>query len=174
MPLKEISEAIATVLENKKYFYLFLFSSLIALGVYVITPVFTIPGNTLEFWLSIMPWYGYLLLAVFSLTTGMLVAMQFYIMKNNKKIAEKSKGAAGIFAVLITGLYSTAACASCITTLFAFLGSGGVLFINAYHLEFTALSLVLVFASMYFTSKRINDNCASCRAPKTRKNISVS
>ena len=173
MVLQEIRSATSRIFEKKKYLHIFLLVSFLSLIVYIALPVFTIPGNNLLFWLEIMPWWGYIVLFFFSFSLGMLITMQLYLNRQRHTPSETGKGIANLAAVLVSGFYSTAACAACITTVFAFLGSGGVFFINTHRLEFTVLSVLFILVSLYFTSKRINDNCEDCKVPATKKNISV-
>ena|SRR3989338_6651630 len=170
MPLNEIKSAANNLFADKKYFHVFLLVSFISAVLYIAVPVFAIPGNTLLFWLEIMPWWGYLVLLFFSFSLGLLTTMQIYLSSQRHTVSEASKGIANLVAVIISGLYSTAACAACITTVFAFLGSGVTFFINAHRWEFTGLSITFLLLSIYLASKRINDNCEDCKVPVRKRN----
>ena len=156
--------AINEVFKSKNYWIIFIISSVIMFLFYVYIPIYITPGNDLKFFMQITPWWGLLILILLSLLMGLLVCMQVYIYKHLKKVPLK-EGGSGIVAWLssvISGLFSSATCASCVSVLFAFLGTGGILFLLKYRWHISGIGLILVLFSINLSIKRINNHCESC------------
>lgn len=159
------SESIKEVFKKKSYFIIFGVFSLILLFLYVFVPIYITPGNDLYFFIQITPWWGFLILICLSLLMGLLISMQIYIYRNLKKISIKESGS-GILAWVssfISGLFTSATCASCVSVLFAFLGVSGIFFLLKYRWYISALGFVLVLISIDFSAKRIKNHCDSCK-----------
>lgn len=167
MAAGEVVSAVSKLKSRSKYLAFFaLFTAAFAV-LFIFIPILTTPGNDFGYWLSIMPWWGYLLLAVFSAVMGLLLTMQLYIHDNRLRQANAVPGALSLASTFAAGIYSTAACVGCLTTLFTFAGFGGVLFFAAYRMQLIAASVVVALASLYYTSRRLNRNCESCVAGQT-------
>ncbi len=132
---------------------------------FLLVPVYTIPGNTLEFWLAIAPWWTYVFLAVYSLGMGLSAAMMAYVFQ----FGGSATAAGGVVPTLLSGFYSTAACGSCLAGTFAFLGSGTTLFLAEHQYAFMTAGLFLTVASLYFLSKKVNKACESCRVTEGKR-----
>ncbi len=159
----EVGAAFATVFSHRNYRLLAVAAFVFSAATAWLLPVFTIPGNTLEFWVSIAPWWSYALLFIFSSLMALLVPMQAFILKERLSAGRAGKGAAMISASFVSTLYSSAACAGCIATLGTFMGAGATLFLVNNRSEFIALGAVLSAVSILTSAKTINSNCSSCR-----------
>ena len=159
----QLHEALKTIFKNRKYIYLFIFLTLAAIALYILVPVYTIPGNDLQFWLSIIPWWGYPILFAFSIALSLLLTMKVYEFRHSHSVFSKAEDAGSIFAVIVAGIYTTAACAACISTLFVFIGASGVLYLNQYRNVFMIISIVITIVAIYFTAKKINSKCTTCK-----------
>lgn len=159
----EVTNSLKIIFKEKKYIYIFLIATVFAISFYIAIPVYTIPGNDLEFWLKIMPWWGHLLLILFSTSLGILITMKIYEFKHGPSIVEKTKSIGSITAIIIAGVYTTAACGACISALFAFIGAGGILFLDKYREIVITLSFALTAISIYLTAKKINNKCDICK-----------
>lgn len=158
-------EAVKTVFAQKHYSLVFLAVSVIALALYFFTQVFFVPGNDLAFQLSITPWWGFLLMALFAFSTGLLVAMQVFLLRNTRKVHAGEAGGTllGSTSGFIASVFSSASCASCASSLFGFLGFGTVLVLLDYRWHVLAASVAITGTALFFMSKRINNECRECK-----------
>lgn len=159
------SDVLKELFKKRGYYIIFCISSLIMLILYVFIPIYITPGNDLAFFIKITPWWGFLILICLSFLMGLLITMQFYILKNLKKISFKESGSGFMawFSSIISGLFSSATCATCISFLFAFLGTGGILFLLKYRWYISGFGFVLVLISIHLSIKRIQNHCESCK-----------
>ena len=155
------------IFNERKYFYLFIVFTLLSIVLYTLVPVYTIPGNDLQFWLSILTPSSYIVLFTFSIALGLLLAMKIYEFNHIHSAFEKTKNTGGIVAVILAGLYSTAACGACISSLFAFAGAGGALFLNKYRDAFMLFSIFITIFAIHLSAKNINSRCEECIARVT-------
>ena len=166
-PLKGnyISTAIRETFASVKYKWLFVIVTLIAGGFFLLYPVVTTPGNDILFQISITPWWGNGLIALISLATGLMITMQVYVFKKSRAIKKRAVGstAAGLGGGFIASMFAGASCASCVTALFGFLGASNVFLLLEYRWHIMALSTAVMFVSLHFVSKRINDDCVNCK-----------
>ena len=162
--LKQFEISIREVFRKRIYFFMFLLVSLLLFFIYVFIPIYFTPGNDLKFFVSITPWWGFLILIVLSILMSLLIAMQVYILKHLKRIPlkEGSSGAVAWFSSIISGIFTSASCASCVTVVFAFLGAGGVLFLLKYRWYISAIGFIFILISLISSMKRINNHCKSC------------
>lgn len=166
----ELRVALATVFSRRNYRLLAAAAFVFSAATAWLLPVFTIPGNTLEFWASIAPWWSYALLFTFSSLMALLVPMQAYVLKERLSAGRAGKGLALVSSSFVSTLYSSAACAGCIASLGTFLGAGATLFLVNNRSEFIALGAVLSAVSIYSSAKVINNDCKDCRVASGGKN----
>ncbi len=167
--VSQLNESLKTIFKNKNYLYLFFILTVFSIGLYLLVPVYTIPGNDLSFWLKIMPWWGYPVLILFSIALGLLFTMKIYEFRHMHSVAQKTGSIGSIVAVIFAGFYTTAACAACISTFFVFIGAGGVLFLNKYRDIALFLSVLITIFAIYFTARKINNKCDSCNISSSRR-----
>lgn len=165
----QIHTSLKMIFKNKKYIYLFTFLTIVAFALYILIPVYTIPGNDLSFWLSIMPWWGYPIVFAFAVALGLLLTMKVYEFRHSHSVLSKAEDAGEIGAVIIAGLYTTAACGACISSLFAILGAGSALFLNQNRYAFMILSAIVTIVAIYFTARKINSKCNVCTTQNRQK-----
>jgi len=158
----EVVSAVSKLKSRGKYPALFALFAAAFAAFFVFLPIYLTPGNDFGFWFSIMPWWGYLLLVLFSAIMGLLLTMQLYIHDNRMSQTNAASGGLSLVPALAAGVYSTAACVGCLAALFAFAGLGGVLFFTAYRTQLIVLSVGIALVSLYYTSRRLNRNCESC------------
>lgn len=142
------------VLQNKKYFGLFLLLSVLMIAIYILIPVFAISGNDLLFQLSVFTIKDWLLIVPLSGLIGLMITMQVYGYKKKKSL-NVGKGVVGSSSGIIAGLFGTAGCSSCLASLFGFLGVGNIFFLLEHQVYVVSISFVLIMVSLYFTSKKI-------------------
>jgi len=159
------TQAAKKVFSRKKYFLLFLALSVTTIGIYVWYQVAATPGNDLFFQLAITPWWGFLLMALFAISTGLLITMKAFLFRNTRRLHAKETGGTmvGTASGFIASIFSSATCASCVSALFGFLGIGTVLFLLDYRWHIMAAGTAIIAVSLFFVSKRINGECAGCK-----------
>ena len=164
------SDVLKEVFKKRIYFLIFFLASLFMLFLYVFIPIFVTPGNDLAFFIKITPWWGFLILFSLALLMGLLITMQVYIYRNLKKILVKESGSGIIawFSSMISGIFGSATCASCVSVFFAFLGASGILFLLKYRWYISGFGFVLVLISIHLSVKKIQNHCESCKI-KTKK-----
>lgn len=165
--MNAVPEAVREVLAHARYRVFFAVGAVLSGVAYVLVPVVTIPGNSVELYFAISPWWNYLLLLLFSLGTGLLVALQAMRASNG---ARKFAAVGKVIPAFIAGAYSTAACAGCIAAFGSLLGAGGALFLLNYRSELVTASVLLLVLSVYSSSKSVS-RCDSC-AGFTKQNES--
>lgn len=160
------------LIQGRAYWFWFLVFIISALVLFVLVPVWSVPGNSVDFQLSLFTFGNWVLFIVLALLIALLLTMQIFIFKRAKGAAIKAKslgnaatGAAGAYAGILGGVFATAACSWCVAAVFGFLGTGTVLFIaqNQFWAVLVAISIMII--SLYFASKKVNNAC-DCAAIK--------
>lgn len=167
--LKLVYSATIKVFTEKIYIVLALIIAALFFGVFIFIPLVTIPGNDLQFQLSIYTRENYILMSFLAILVGVNFAMQIYAAKK-QRVLRKSlpltlqgtvlSGASGIFGSIV----GTASCASCLASIFSLigLGTGSVFFVLKNQNYFILGSILIMLVSLYFTARRINKVCDSC------------
>lgn len=160
----EIRNALLLVFFERKYAFVALLATLLMAFIYIFIPVFVTPGNTLEFFLSVTPWWGLLIIFALAALMGLLIAMQYYVIRNTRRSKKREIGS-GLGAAatsIVSGIFATATCAACVGALFSFVGTSGIFFLLEYRWEITALGFAMVLLSIFLTARRINNHCEVC------------
>lgn len=161
--LKAMIPATRKVLENQKRVVFFLVLAVVVFALYTFLPVALIPGNSIGLQLSITRPQDYILFAILSITTALLIMMHTYLISQKKgKISGLAQGGTGVASGLFGGLLATAACSSCIASLIGFLGSGSVFFVVENRTPISIASFALLLGATAFTAKRIEGSCREC------------
>ena len=155
------------VFNDKRYFLGFLAAAFVMFWLLLYIPIRTVPGNDLAFQLSILTPKDWLLFTILPVLTALSVVMNIYILKNKGSAqdgaAMAGQGGTGFLSGVIASVFGTATCASCVASIFGFLGVGGVFFLLQYRTAITTGAIILLLISLYFTSKRVLNACESCR-----------
>lgn len=162
------------VFNDKRYLLGLLVAAFAMFWLLLYIPIRTIPGNDLAFQISILTPKDWFLFTVLPVLTSLSIVMNIYILKNeqssssNKASARDGaamvgQGGTGFFSGIIASVFGTATCASCVASIFGFLGVGGVFFLLQYRTYITTAAIILLLISLYFTSKRVLNACESCR-----------
>ncbi|MEK6812792.1 MAG: hypothetical protein AABX86_01615 [Nanoarchaeota archaeon] len=160
--ISDIPAAVQKVWKKAKYRYITIIAALVFLFLYVLLPLITVPGNDLAFFFETTTVGQWIILMVLSIVTGMLISMQFYLFEAKRKVAEGTPTIIAGVVSFSSGLFSSAACASCVATVFAFLSTSGVLFLLTYRWYLVAASFLLLGTALVFVSRRIMQHCTSC------------
>ena len=80
---------IRSTLNDKKRLVFFVFLAAGLFGLYIWIPITFIPGNSLEFYLSIEPWWGFALLAILAVEVSFIITFRVFSILHNKVISKK-------------------------------------------------------------------------------------
>lgn len=139
--------------------------AVVSLGFFVLAvllPVATITGNSVPFQLSIYAGRDFVLLTILSLLAGLhgaLMARSWQQRRSRLALSGAASGASGLFAAIV----GTAACSSCIASLFGLLGlgAGSVLFVLQYRALFLAAAVAIMLVSLYLTARSARACCSA-------------
>ena len=150
------------VLTKKRYAMILSGLWVLLFAIFSILPVFTVPGNSVDYQFSVYVWQDYLLLILLSGMSALIFTLQIYGMLHNAKVC-KSAGTYGNVTGAFAGstfsaLVGTATCASCIAPLVAFLGLGfgAVATILKYQTYIVIISLIAMLFVIRYLLKKIN------------------
>ena len=140
------------------YILLFLVSFFVFFTLFVLIPVWSVPGNTLATQLDIFTTRDYVVLVLLSSLPSLFITMQVYVMRHKRKIEGAGTATAGGLGALFAGVAGTAFCASCLAPLFAIfgIGFGGVIFVLEYRFYFVAGITLLMLIAISLTARKIN------------------
>ncbi len=155
------------IFSDKRYILGFMGVAIAMFWLLLYIPIRTVPGNDLAFQLSILTPKDWFLFTLLPVLTALSIVMNIYILRNKSSIRDSAsmagQGGTGFLSGVIASVFGTASCASCLASIFGFLGVGGVLFLLQYRTYITAAAIILLLISLYFTSKRVLNACESCR-----------
>lgn len=155
------------VLSKKLYLFGFFILIPFTFFLFVMIPVWTIPGNALDFQLGIFSERDYILLVVLSLLTSLFLIMQIFVFKNSFTAKDRTssliRGGIGGYTAVIGSVFATAACSSCLFALFGFLGFGTLFFLLEHQWYILSGAIMLLLISLYFASKKVNGICDTCK-----------
>ena len=157
-------EAILIIIKEPKYIFGGIIVALSVFGLLLFIPLVSIPGNSLQFQLSIMPRRDFIILTALSLLTGLAVMFHVYILSNHKKHKISQVGQltfSGLMGV-ISSFFGTFTCIACAGTVVGFLGVGAVIFVAKYRFYIASIALALMMVSLYFTSLKVLNVCEEC------------
>lgn len=180
-PITLIFNASKTVLTQSRAYQLWFIVFIIsALVLFVLVPVWSVPGNDIAFQFSLFTFGNWILFAVLALLIALLLTMQIFIFRRAKNNAVRARGlgnaatgaagphtkilgifgvGAGAYAGILGGVFATAACSWCVAAVFGFLGTGTVLFIAQNQLWAVLVALSIMLVSIYFVSKKVVKDC---------------
>lgn len=152
--------------QSRSYWLWFSLFTIFALILFVLVPVWSVPGNSVDFQLSLFTIGNWVLFVVLALLIALLLTIQTFIFRRAKNATAKAKslgstatGAAGAYAGILGGVFATAACSWCVAAVFGFLGTGTVLFIAQNQLWAVSVAIGIMLVSLYFASKRVVKDC---------------
>lgn len=161
-PLTTVYAGSGTVL--KSGLYRVLFASLIVsfLALYIMLPVWFIPGNDLEFQLSILSVGEGVILITLSILTALLLTMQIYLFARVGWRAF-SDGGGGVLSGVLATMVGVAGCVGCsLGIVLGFLGLGAVLFFNEYQIYIAGGATLLFLVALWLIARRIEGYCLEC------------
>lgn len=140
--------------------------SALLFAMFLLVPVWTIPGNTLAFQISIYLPRDYVLTGFLAGVTGLFLVLQTDLFRQHRGLRAKlglvGKGGAGSAAGILAAILGTAACASCVAVLLGFLGIGTVFALIRYRWFVVVGAIVLMLISIGLTLKHLAGRCPQC------------
>ena len=167
-PVLQIYLATRKVLTSKSRVLIFAITTIAFFSLLIALPLVTIPGNDLMFQLKIFRERDYFIMAFLAILVGLNVVFQIYTFqqkREQKNLAQSATaGATTGITSIFAGVVGTAACASCLVSLFGLigLGTGSVLFVLQNQSYFLIGAIALMLVSLYFATRKINQVCTSC------------
>ena len=161
-PVLTIYSASYASLRSVWFSSLFVALILMFLSLYVMLPVWVIPGNDIAFQLSLFSAVEATLLIVLSVLTALLFTMQVFLFARVGKRAF-SDGGTGVLSGVGATVVGTASCVGCsIGIALGFLGMGAVLFLIEYQIPIMLGALALFLFALFLIARRINGHCTAC------------
>lgn len=164
--MKQIVIASKIVLSKRFYLLGFLILIPLVFSIFVLIPVKTIPGNSLDFQLGIFSEGDYIRLTILSLLTSLFLVMQIFIFKNSFTAKDRTtslvRGGIGGYTAVVGSVFATAACSSCLFAFFGFLGFSTLIFLIERQWYIVSGAIILLLISLYFASSKINGICDVC------------
>ena len=164
--MNQIFTASRQVLSKRLYLFGFLVLIPIAFLIFVLIPVKTIPGNSLDFQLGIFTERDYIILGILSILVSLFLTMQIFIFRNalstKDRVTSLGSSGAGGYVAAVGSLFATAACGSCLFALFGFLGFSTLIFLLEHQWYILGGAIILLLIALYFASRKINGICGTC------------
>lgn len=165
--MEQIITATKVILLRKIYLLTVLILVPLVFMLFVLLPIWTIPGNNLEFQLKIFTANHYILMIMLSILVSLFVVMQAFIFRNvlsaRSKLASVGSGGLGGYVGVFAAVLGTATCASCLVALFGFLGIGSIIFLLNNQLYVVSMAIILLLISLYFSARKVNGVCKRCK-----------
>ncbi len=132
------------------------------LFLYIMLPVWLVPGNDFLFQISIFGPWNLLFLVILSALTAILITMQVYLFtKVGRKAFYDGGGSviSGVFATLV----GTASCVGCsLGVVFGVLGFGMVFFLTEYQIYIASGAVLVLIMALWLIARRIVGHCLKC------------
>ncbi len=156
MRLQPTLNAVSLTLKSKKHLSIVIASSIFMMFIAILIPVILIPGNSIDYQISLFTWDSTFLTILFSILFGISVGMHSYASKMRKTIVGKHAGT-GFFSIVGT-LFAGKLCPMCLSVIFSFIGLGAsaVFFVLSFRFPILVASMLLILVSIYFAGKSIS------------------
>lgn len=155
-------------LATRRNFVLFTLLSMIFFAGMFALPVYNVPGNSFFFQATIYHWTEYLILILLSLLSALSLTLQwtaFHIQgtSNSKETAKQTLlGGSGIITGVMSSLFASASCATCLGALFSFMSFNTLIFFAVHRWYILGGAFTLILISIYFSARKINRGCEVC------------
>ncbi len=158
--IKSTLDAIRLTLKSRRHLGIVIASSLFMIFLAVLIPTILIPGNTIDYQISLFTWDNILLTILFSILFGISMGLHSYAshIRKLRKSAVGERVGTGFFSITGT-LFASKMCPMCLSAIFSFVGLGAsaVFFVLSFRFPILIASILLVLVSIYFAGKRIKN-----------------
>lgn len=162
-------KAVKVILSEALYKALFLAFSILAFVMFVIVPVWSTPGNSISFQISLFTFWNWSIFVILAPLISLLLTAQIYVFVRTKNNMDKAKnlgsvgsGLFGGYAGFLGAVFATASCSWCAVALLGFLGSGTVLFIAQNQLWIVLAAIAVLLFSLYLILRKVALKCNDC------------
>ncbi len=160
--IKATIDAIVLMLKSKRQLTIAILAAISMLIVALFIPILTIPGNTIDFQLSLVTWDYALFLIIFSVLFGLSIGLHAYPSSNSDS-SLIGKGSGAGFAGILGTLFAGKLCPVCLSTILGMIGMGGsALFLFSYRNEILIASAAILLLSIYLGAKKAARVCSNC------------
>lgn len=164
--MKTIIEAFRKTFERKKYYLLWFLLAFGFFWIFIFVPTFTIPENSIILQLTLLTSRDFLIQIVLSILITLMITIQVFAFRVTQKKKHKlglvGSGGISSYLAFFGVMLATPVCASCLLTVFGYLGAGTVLFGLQHSNGILAASIALIAVSIYITSRKIIKGCEAC------------
>lgn len=163
--LAVVPYALAQVFRNWKNVLIATVSACLFFSLYLLVPVWLVPGNSLLFSLSQLSLLNTALLGLLAFTTGVLFTFELFAFRKSQsnRVVSASTGSAGLLASLAGGILAAASCGCGVGILLGVIGlGGGTVFVVANQTYIVVGMLLIVLVGVYFSARRAAGICATC------------
>lgn len=163
--LSSIVVGSAAVLRRPAYQFIFVGATVSFLALYLLTPVWLVPGTTLAYELAHLTPLPFALLGLLALMTGLLFSLEVFSFKRSRseELAVAGEGSVGLLASLAGGILAAASCGCGTGILLGVIGlGGGAIFVAEHQTLIVSGMLGVVAIGLYFSARRAAGICATC------------
>ncbi len=162
-----ILRALGIIFVRPRYVIIFIATAIIMFTLLILLPVGRFDINAFYYQLTGLDWTSRISFGLFSILTGVLIAMNSYLFHISRKNAV-GIGVVSSVVSFFAGIFGSAVCAVCLAVLFGILGVPivGLSFILAHRLQALAISSLIALTSLYLSSRAIaahENGCNVCR-----------
>jgi hypothetical protein len=157
--------AFSLVFQNKKYLTSFLVIFLVILAFLVYLPETSSNNRNISFGLVSLS--DLILFTALSFLTSTSIIFNIFLTNRNRSLKSGfhlvGQGGASLISSLFASIFATASCVACATFLFGVIGVSGVFFLLDYRVPITLMAILILIASLYFTSQKVLGVCKVCK-----------
>ncbi|NNM83691.1 hypothetical protein HKL94_00510 [Candidatus Parcubacteria bacterium] len=162
--LLQLARVFTTLFATWNYRILAIASGAIFFILPLLIPVWIVPSNTLAFELSLMRPANYLLLSLLAIASGLLVAMNIFLLRQRRERAlAVGSGGMGIVSALVGGVVMTSCgCGGGLIIGLLGLGAGSTSFIVGNQLYIILAALLITLVGLYLSARKVAGICQTC------------
>lgn len=133
-------------------------------------PVLNVPGNSVGIQAALYTPAEYAVLAALAFLSALSILLQWLAFRANALSANAAAGTttlgiSGVAAGVVSSIFASASCLTCVGALFGFLGFQGVIFLVEHRFAVLAAAFLLIAASIALASRKIRRGCETCAVP---------
>ena len=128
----------------------------------VMIPVWTTPGNDWRFQLSLIKPWLLIVMILLSLLNAQVVLLQLALRRRKASMTQGVGMVATSSGLFVSTLTATLACTSCYSTLLAWLGLGGAVFLAKYQVWVISVAFFLALIASAVLWRTLLRGCKTC------------
>lgn len=133
-------------------------------------PVLNVPGNSIGMQATLYTPIEYATLASLAFLSALSVLLQWLAFRAKAISAHAAAGTttlgiSGVAAGVVSSLFASASCLTCVGAFFGFLGFQGVIFLVEHRLVVLIIAFLLIASSIALASRNIRRGCETCVIP---------